>query len=48
LRELPVLWPLPLIFRQASISVTGASNGDQQIGNVYAKVQPVGWNVALQ
>jgi len=48
LRELPVLWPLPLIFRQASISVTGASNGGQQIGNVYAKVQPVGWNVALQ
>ena len=48
LRELPVKWPLPLIFRQVSVSVSAASNGGQQIGNIYAKVQPVGWNVALQ
>ena len=48
LRELPVLWPQPLVFRQASITVTGTSNGRQLIGNIYAKVQPVGWNVALQ
>jgi len=48
LRELPVKWPQPLVFRQASITVTGASNGNQLIGNIYAKAQPVGWNVALQ
>ena len=48
LRELPVLWPQPLVFRQASITVTGTSNGRQLIGNIYAKVQPVGWNVALK
>jgi hypothetical protein len=48
LRELPVLWHQPLIFRQASISITGASSPGQQIGNIYAKVQSVGWNVALR
>ena len=48
LRELPVKWPQPLVFRQASVTVTGASNGNQLIGNIYAKAQPVGWNVALQ
>ena len=48
LRELPVRWPQPLVFRQASITVNGVSNGNQLIGNIYAKAQPVGWNVALQ
>lgn len=48
LREIPVPWKLPLIFRQASVSITGASASGQQIGNIYAKVQPVGWNFALQ
>jgi len=48
LREIPVPWDQPLVFRQVSLSVTGASAPGQQIGNIYAKVQPVPWNYALQ
>ena len=48
LRELAVLWDKPIVFRQASISVTGSSAAGQAIGNIYAKVQPVRWNTTLQ
>jgi hypothetical protein len=48
LRELPVFWDYPLVFRQVSISVTSPSAAGQLIGNIYAKAQPVGWNTALQ
>jgi hypothetical protein len=48
LRELPVPWNLPLVFRQVSLSVTAGSAAGQQIGNIYAKAQPVPWNYALQ
>lgn len=48
LRELPLKWPLPLVFRQAKLTVTGTSGNGQAIGNFYAKVQPVNVNVPLK
>lgn len=45
LRELPMKWPTPILFRQARFVAAGSSAAGQVISNLYFKYAPVGLNV---
>lgn len=47
MREVPVKWDKPLIFRQAQVSLSGTAEPGQVVGNLYAKFQPVRTNTPL-
>lgn len=42
--QVPLLWESPLVFKQMSITVTGASAASLVIGNLYLKYQILGYN----
>jgi hypothetical protein len=45
LKERSVSWPCELVFKQMSILATGISSYPTRIGNLYARVQPLGYNL---
>lgn len=47
MREVPIKWPKPVVFRQGALSISGPSSFGQLLGNVYAKFQSVRLNVPI-
>lgn len=47
LREVPVLWNQPNVFKQASVQITGVSSYSLKVGNLYAMVEKVPYSILV-